>query len=899
MGAVRRRGVEGSAAGLITVDFRRRFPLRLWRPPVNEEVDAEFEFHMAMRCRELMARGLTEAQARQAALEKFGDYRRAQRECRAIGHQRETRMRLVQYLAELRQDTAFAFRQMLAAPGFSLVAIATLALGIGATTAIFSVLHAVVFRPLAVADPDRLVVVSSGWRGGLMPVAPAHYLHLAGEQEAFQAVAAVDDANFTLARDEGAERVVGALVTGGFFDVFGVPPALGRVFGMAEDQPGADQVLVLSHALWTRQFARDPSAVGRVVSLDQRPYTIIGIMPPSFDVAGGELWVPMALTAERRAMRGNHFLTVYARLRDGVSVEQAAGQMPLILQRRLETWPDESAERTLHVTPLLEQFVGEYRERLLVMFAAVVLVLLIACGNVANLLLARGAARGRELAVRCALGAGQGRLVRQLLTESVVLGLLSAGAGLALAGGLIGLLIAFSPPGVPRLDQARIDGVVLTFALVLAFAASLIFGLIPAWRAARADVNTTLKEAGRGAGSRGARDIVRSTLVAGEVALALVLLVGAGLLIRTAIQMQRIDPGFDAQGVFTGRVLLAPAKYQDAGALWRVSQELEEAVGRIPGVEAMAVASAVPGARSFSNGLLPEGLALDLKNITQSDGVIVSPRYFQTMRLPIVEGRGFADTDREGAPLVVILNRTAAAQMWPGQQAVGKRLTSANPLGPTTVIGIAEDVRLDGPSSAAPPTFYVPFAQMNDEAWASARAPYLVARTNGDPSSIAGAVRRVVAGVDPGIPLFSTLTMEERMGSTIESARFNTVLLALLGGAGLLLAGIGIYGVVAYFAAQRSSEIGIRMALGASRSDVIHLVVRQAAVPVLVGTGVGALGAVFASRALAAQLVDIHAADPLTFLTVAAGLLVVALVAAMIPARRAASLNPVRALQAN
>ena len=809
-------------------------------------------------------------------------------------------MRVLQYLSELRQDAGFALRQMLATPAFSLIAIATLALGIGSTTAIYSAVNAVVLRPLPVPEPDRVVIVNSGWRGGYMSVAPAHFLQFAEEQTSMQAVAAIEFPSFTMARREGAERVIGGRATGEFFNVWGVQPAHGRVFGAAEDQPGRDQVVVLSHRLWKRQFAEDPSIVGREITLNQRPHMVIGVMPAAFDWFLGreELWVPMAFTPERRAMRSNHFLTVYGRLKDGVSVQQASAEMPVIIQRRIARWPDESKERTLHVRPVLEQFVGDYRERLFVLLAAVALVLLIACGNVSNLLLARGTARARELALRSALGAGQGRLVRQLFTESLVLGLLSAAIGVALARWFVRLLISFSPPGVPRLEQASLDASVLTFAVLLALGASILFGLVPAWRASRADMNSTLKEGSRGAGSKGARDVVRSTLIAAEVALALVLLVGAGLLIRTAIETQRVDLGFDPEGIFTGQILLSSTKYRDPGSMLRVSRELEQAVAAVAGVRAAAVANVVPGGRGFSNGLLPEGKALDLNNITQTDGVFVTPSYFPALKLPIVRGRGFTDADRLGTPLVVILNRAAAEQMWPGADAIGKRLTSANPLGPTTVIGIAEDVRVGGPSEPAPPTFYVPFAQLNEEAWGWSRSVYIVARTAGEPSKIGGTVRQAVAAIDPSIPLFNTLTMEERMASTIATARFNTMLLVLLGAAGLLLAGVGIYGVIGYFATQRTSEIGIRMALGASRQDVVRLVVRQAAVPVLAGVVLGGIGAVFATRAIETQLVNVRPTDPMTFAAVAGALLLVALVAALIPARRAASIDPTRALQA-
>jgi putative ABC transport system permease protein len=882
------------------MDFRKRFPLRLGRPEVDQEVDSEFEFHLAMRQRELMERGMSSEAARTAALERFGDIHSARHACRAIGHQRERRMRLIQYLSELRQDAAFSLRQMLRAPGFSLVAIGTLALGIGATAAIFSAVHAVVLRPLPIPDPDRVVVVNSGWREGLMGVSPRHYLHMAEEQTAFTSVAASAFMGVALSRTDGAERVLGARATGQYFEVFGIQPALGRLFGPPEDTPGQDQVVVLSHRLWSRHFGADPAVIGATIGLNQRPHTVIGVMPPSFDSSAlrEELWIPMAFTPQERNEASSHFLTVHARLRDDVSLQGAAEQMPVIIERRVAQWPDESAERTLHVTPLMEQFVGDYRERLFVLFGAVALVLLIACGNVSNLLLARATTRARELAVRSALGAGQGRLVRQLLTESLVLGVVSAAAGVGLAYWLIGVLVAYSPAGVPRLEEARIDGAVLVFAILTAMAASVIFGLVPAWRASRADVNTTLKEAGRGAGARGAKDIVRSSLIAVEVALALVLLVGAGLLIRTAMEMQRIDPGFEPAALFTGRIQLPGAKYTEGSQMFRVTQEIEESIARIPGVRRAAISNVVPGFRGFSNGLLPEGKALDLKNITQSDGVLVSTAYFEALKLPIVRGRAFTDADRAGTPLVVILNETAAARMWPGEEAIGKRLTSAHPEGPTTVVGIAADARLGGPSEPVPPTFYVPMAQVNDEVWDWARALFVVARAEGHAAALGPSVRRVIAGIDPGIPLFDTLTMEERMAATTELARFNTLLLTLLGGAGLLLAAVGIYGVIAYFAAQRTSEIGIRMALGANRGDVVRLVVRQAAAPVLAGVALGAAGAVLATRTIATQLVNVEPTDPVTFLVVAAALLLVALVAALIPARRASRLNPTRALAA-
>src|SRR3954471_10379760 len=855
-----------------------------------------------MRRRELMAHGMSAAEAQQAALQKFGDLRRARRECRAIGHQREQRMRVFQYLSELRQDAAFSIRQMFATPAFTIVAIATLALGIGGLTAIFRAVQSGVTPALPIPRAERLVVINEVWRDlGRGNMSAGNFVDMAAEQTAFQSVSASTQASMTLARDEGAERVIGVRATAGFFDVFATRPMLGRVFTAAEDEPGRDQVAVLSHRFWTRQFGADRGILGRQITLDARPYTIIGVMPPSFDfTADAEaLWTPIAFTPERKAMHDEHYLSVYARLRPGVSLEQASQQLHTIAEDLRKRFPQDDAERDLSATPLMQTFVGDSRERLFVLLGAVAFVLLIACGTVSNLLLARGAARGRELAVRSALGAGQGRLIRQLFTESVVLGLAAAVVGVALARGLIALLIAYSPAGVPRLEQAHLDATALAFAVGLALAASIIFGLVPAWRAAKTDINATLKEAVRGAGARGARDIVRSALIAVEVALALVLLVGAGLLIRSAVETQRVPLGFDARGVFTGRISLPAVKYPTPVSLLQATQSIDNAVAAIPGVTAAAMASNVPGVGTFSNGLVPEGEAQELRNVRQSMARFVSPGYFEAMGLPIVRGRAFNDSDRAGGMLVMVVNQTLAQRLWPNQDPIGRRVNGSSGKEPKTVIGVVADVRFEGPAGPVDRDFYQPLAQLEDVAWEwTRRTLFVVARTDGDPAALGPGVRRAIAAVDPGVPLYSVRTMEERMAVTLQTARFNTVLLVILGAVGLLLAAVGIYGVIAYFATQRTAEIGIRLALGASRGNVLKLVVRQAAMPVAAGVVLGALGAAFASRAIASQLVNVRANDPVTFLAVAAVLALIALLAALIPARRAAALDPTIALQA-
>jgi putative ABC transport system permease protein len=889
------------------VDFRTRFPLRLWRPTVDEEVETELDFHLEMRTRELMRSGLSETEARRAALARFGDVTRARRECRAIGKHREQRMRSTQYLSELRQDAAFAIRQMVATPAFTLIAIATLALGIGATTAIFSAVNAVVLKPLPVPEPDRLVVVSELWRDiDRGAVSAGNFVDMMAGQQIFAAAAAVAPSSFTLARDEGAERVLGSRASGGFFQTYRMNAALGRVFGAEDDQPGRDQVVVLSHKFWTRQFGADRGVLGRQLTLDARPYTIIGVMPGSFDFTsdGDDLWVPIAFTPERKAMHDEHYLSVVARLKDGVTLQQAQQQLDRIAADLRTRFPKDDADRRLAALPMMRSFVGDYRQRLFVLLGAVGFVILIACGNVSNLLLARGAARARELAVRSALGAGQGRLVRQLFTESLVLGLVSAAAGVALAWVFIALLVARAPQGVPRLDQAAIDGTAVAFAVALAAVSSVIFGLVPAWRASHADINSTLKEGIRGAGSRGTRDIVRSILIGAEVALALVLLIGAGLLIRSAIATERISPGFDPHGVYSARFSLPQTKYPGTEVLLQAVERVQEGVAGIPGVRRAAVASNVPGVGTFSNGLVPEGEAPITQNVRQSMARFVSPGYFETMGIPILKGRDFTPADRTGSQLVMIVNESLAQRLWPNQDPIGRRVMGSAPeretpaAGAKIIIGVVPDLHFDGPAAPTDLEFYQPLAQLDQMAWGwTRRTLFVVARTTSDPSSLGPTVRHVFGNIDPGVPLFSERTMDQRMSATLDTARFNTMLLVVLGVVGLVLAGVGIYGVIAYFATQRTAEIGIRMALGASRSTVLKLMVSQAARPVLVGVVAGAVCATFASRVIASQLVAVQPTDPVTFAAVAGVLLIVALCAALIPARRAAGLSPTSALQ--
>lgn len=815
-------------------------------------------------------------------------------------------MRILEYLSELQQDVVFALRQMWATPAFTVTALLTLAIGIGATTAIFSAVNAVVLRPLPVRDPDRLVFVTEFTRGFFADVSAGNFVDTAARQRTFEQLAAINFTSFNLSENGTPERLIGAQVTASFFPVFGMPPAVGRVFSQAEDQPGHERVVVLSHRLWRRRFGADLTLVGRDIRLNGQPYSVVGVMPASFDITSTseELWVPIAFTPERKATHDEHYLTVVGRLRPGVSVDQANADLHPIALRLRKEFPKDDIELDLRAVSFMQLFVGNYRQRLLLLLGAVGLVLLIACGNVANLLLARGAARVREIALRNALGAGRARLIRQLITESLVLATLAATAGTALAFWLVRSLVLWSPPGVPRLEQARVDGVTLGFAAGIAVLSSLLFGCVPAWRASRLDVSSALKDGGRGTGGRPARDWVRFTLIAAEIAVSVVLLVGAGLLIRSGVEMHRMKTGFDPDGVIAARLSLPPEAYAEPARATEAFRQIAENTRRIPGVTAAAVVSQPPlSAGGNGNGLIPEGKAFDIRNMILARLRIVTPGYFNAIGTPIIKGRAFDDHDMRSGQKVMIISRSLAETFWPGQDPLGRRIACCepNPDGSPSlkvVVGVADDVYWQGPMQPISPEFYLPMSQIPGEAWNwIQRTMYIVARTDGDPAALAPALRRITAAVDPAVPLFDMKTMRQRAADNIATERFNTLLLTLLGVVGLLLSAVGIYGVIGYFVTQRTAEIGVRIALGATRGDVTRMILRQASKPVMIGIVAGAVGAVAATRLLASQLVNVRPTDPVAFGAALAALIAVSLVASIIPARRAAALEPTRALQ--
>lgn len=881
----------------------------MWRPSVKDEVNLELGFHVEMRTRELIEQGRSESSARVEALARFGDVSKVEAICRDIGMKRERDMRRTAYWAEFRQDIHYATRQLRHAPGFTAIAVLTLALGIGATTAIFSLVDAVVLRSFPWANPDRVMLLAERWNDLDSGVSAGNYVDWNASSDSFERMAAIDWSNFNLMEGDTPERVLGAAITHDYFSVFGVRPVIGRFFVQEEDQSGRDAVVVLSHDLWMSRFAGDRGVLGRDIRLSDRSYRVIGVAPKGFDpmAVGERLWVPIAFTPERQAMHDEHYLTVAGLLKEGIGLDAAQADLDRVAAELRERFPMENAGRGIRAMPLGEFIIGNLRPRLLTLLAAVSLVLLIGCANVANLLLARGAARGSELAIRASLGANRGRVVRQLLTESLVLAMLTAAVGVLLAHFAVRLLVAASPDGVPRIQEAGIDGVALLFAVGLATASAVLFGLAPALRASRLNVQDTLREGTRGAGTARVRDRLRWGLIAAEVALAFTLLVGAGLLIRSAIVVARVNPGIDPAGLMTARVTLSPTAYREGEPVRLAFTRMAEVLGSAPGVTAAALVSQAPmGGGGNSNGLIPEELPEDPELAIDARLRIITNGYFSVTGIPLTRGRDFGTMDDAGAAKVMIISETLARRAYPDQDPIGKRIRccEGGDARLKTVVGVARDVRSNGPAQDFYPEFYLPIAQAPVESfdWIQQTMTLVARGAVGAEGAVVEAMRSAVREVDPTVPLHTIASMREQIRLSTAPARFNTMLLAALGAIGLILAAVGIASVIAYFVSLRTQEIGVRIALGASRASVLLLVARQAlgavALGMLAGIGLSLASAQLIQASLEGILVGIVPNDALTFVTVVAVFIAAAALAAYIPARRATRVQPAQALRA-
>ncbi len=811
----------------------------------------------------------------------------------------------INIFADLGQDVRYALRMLVKNPAFTAVAVIALALGIGANTAIFSVVNAVLLRPLPFKNPGQLVMVWENAAHLGFPKdtpSPANFLDWQKQAQSFAGMAATAERSFNLTGLGEPERLEGRRVSANLFDLLGVRVLVGRTFVTDDDRPGT-HVVLLSYSLWQRRFGSDPSVIGQALSLNGESYTVVGVMPrlvqlPGYSSRNDQLWVPIAFSQEEASQRGNHFLEVIARLKPGITLKQAQAEMETIAARLAGAYPVYNMRRGAVVVPLHEQVVGDIKPALLVLLGSVGFVLLIACANVANLLLARAAVRQKEIALRLAIGASRARLTRQFLTESVLLAIFGAGFGLLLAFAGIRILRTFIPSTISQVQTINIDGTVLIFTVLVAVLTGIAFGLAPAIHGSHLNLNDTLKEGSRDStgGIKGHR--ARALLVIGEVAISFVLLIAAGLLINSFLHLRKLDLGFRPDHLLTMKVDLSEVKYPDRERRAAFFDEVIRRVRTLPGVQSAAVAGNLPLTyNGDSMTISVEGLP-DPPPDQQPDVIyrVIGPAYFRTMGIPIVRGRDFTDEDKADSKDVVIISEKTAQHFWPGQDPIGKRLKpgSSRSNGPwREVIGIVKDVHQNDLIAAPKMEMYLDYRQLK-----SIPANALVVRTSIEPMSIARSVRNTIWSVDKDQSVADIDTMEHIVAQAVARQRFSMLLLGFFATIALLLASIGIYGVISYSVAQRTREIGIRIALGARRADVLKMTIKEALKLVGMGMMIGLVVALLLTRVIATLLYGISASDPSTFVAISLVLLVVAIVASYVPALRATKVDPVVALRA-
>ena len=871
--------------------FRDRLRALLHSDAVHGEIDEEVRFHIEMRTEENVRRGMLPEEARRDAERRFGRLTRI----KELGYE----VRGGGMLETLWQDLRYGARMLLKNPGFTLVAVLTLSLGIGANTAIFSVVNAVLLRPLPFAEPERLVWL---WdTQPQLPTAPASlpdFLDWKSQNKSFEHLAAFESGSMFLDTGDGMRDTPVGLVTPETFALFRVNPILGRTFTDEETLPGRFRVAVLSHGMWRSRFGSDPNVLGRTIDVSGAPYTIIGVMPEGFSFPDrAELWRPLPIDPNKLD-RGPHYLRVVGRLKPGVTLAQAQAEMSTIAARLAQQYPEKIAGHGVKLELLRDVVVGDIGPALFVLLGAVGFVLLIACANVANLLLARVGVRQKEIAVRTALGASRLRIVRQLFTESLMLSAVGGAAGLLIAVWGVNWLVSLGPNTIPRVQEIAVDPRVICFTLLISVATSLLFGLAPALQASRPDLTGALKEGGRGSAGL-LRNRLRSVLVISEVALSLVLLIGAGLMIRSFAKLSHVDPGFDPDHVFTMGVALLPSKYPDDGRVASFYSQLLERAAATPGVASAGAISDLPFSGSnTSDSFTIEGRPPVAKEEEPSTEYrVVTPRYFESMGIPLVSGRDVAWTDTKQAPNVVVINQAFARRHFAGESPLGHRLRlQGQERDPLLIVGVVGDVRHIGLDEQPLPEAYVPFLQ-DPLSETYQRSMTIVARTQSDPGAVAASLRATVTSLDKSLPVFAFKPMTEYLRDSLARRRFNLILLTAFGVVALALAAVGIYGVISYGVTQRTHEIGIRMALGAEKGDVLLLVVRQGMIMALGGVAIGLLASLALTRLMETLLFDVSVTDPLTFAGIALLLTSVALLACFVPARRAAKVDPLVALR--
>ena len=870
----------------------------LWRnlfhkDRVDQEFSEEIQAYLDMSTEAKLRQGLSPREARRNALLEVGGVEQVEERVREI--------RMGSFIETVWRDVRTGARSLVHSPVFTVVTLLSLALGIGANTAIFSVVNSLLLRPLPYPESEQIVHV---WHTppqqsfpGLetFSVSPANYIDWKAQSTAFEQMAVYADTGFSLSTSNDPLPLVGAVVSSDFFSVLRSSPMQGRTFTPDEEQPGRDQVVVIGHRLWQRAFGANPNIIGQTLTINSRSFTVVGIMPAGFEFPReAELWVPLAWDDNERKTRSIHDYLVIARLKQNVSLDQAKVEMNTISSRLEQQYPEENTGWGARVIPLRDDLVGDIRLALLVLFGAVGFVLLIACANVANLMLARGANRQKEIAVRIALGAGRARLVRQLLTESVLL---------AVSGGLLGLLLAIWGSrmlvrlgDLPNSGDIGIDTWALGFTLLVSFAAGIIIGIVPALQFTRTSVSETLKQGSGRTGGSAIKQHTRKALVISEVALSLVLLIGAGLMIRSFWKLQNVDPGFDTSNSLTMTIVLNWIRYSEPHKRLAFVDRAIEQIRAVPGVVSVGTTTRVPlaGGGSTQPFTVEGRPAGTIAEQPMAQTRYISPDYFKSIGIPLRQGRFFSDNDRDNSVPVVIISDAMARRFWPGENPIGRRLTPSfhSEQGAREIVGVVGDVKTSGLDVDASAMMYLPYKQ--------APLPFVsfVVRTASNPESVVQPVSKAIYSIDKEQALTDVQTMDQVLAKSLSDRRFNMTLLLTFAGVALLLAAVGVYGVMNYTVTLRRRELGIRMALGAERMDVLRLVLRQGLTLTLIGVAAGLISAYALTRLMASLLYGVTATDYLTFGSVSAVLIAVGLAASYLPARRATKVNPTIALRA-
>lgn len=882
-----------------------RKQLRFWRSNVREDVDDEIRFHFEMRVRDLVAAGWTDAAARQEARQRFGEPAAVRDACIAIDTRRRERVARREVMGHMKQDLRFAFRTLLKSPGFTVMAVLCIGLGVGVTSTILSAVNAILIRPLPYQNPEELVAVytwapATGERR--VNISHPDYLSWRDDNRTFAQLGMWTWDVLAFSGDGEPERLDGALVTSNLFPLLGVQPLIGRGFTPEEEQPNGPRVILLSHALWQRRYGGQRDLVGRTITVNGFPTQVIGVMPPGFAFPDrGNAWRPMVVE-QLGVSRANRFYAgALGRLKPGVTVLQAGQDLDVISARLEKEYEKDNAGWRAEAVPLREDLVGEMRRPLLIFLGAVGCVLLIVCANVANLMLTRGAGRQREIAVRAAIGADRGRLVRQLITESLVLASLGGVVGLAIAAVGIKLYGLAVPSGLPWYISLRLDGTTLLATLGLSALTGVLFGVVPAFRSTAVNLTGALRDGTAGAGEGRSKHRLRSTLVVAEVTLSVVLMIGAGLLLRSYAALQGTTLGFDREQVLSFRLSLPQLKYDSPDQRRNFYANLFDRIKTIPGVETAGAAQGIPfsgwNVKTYLSmeGQPPRTRGEELDAHQQR----ITPDYFPALGIPILKGRGFAATDRDTLNRVVVINEILARQAFPGEDPIGKRIKRGDPTGPepwSTVIGVARDYRHYQLPEPMGPAMYLAF---NEAPGYTMTVVVRTAETVSDPMSLAPRALGMLKELDSEIPAYGVQTLEQAVDRSLWRQRLQGQVIGLFAALGMILAAIGIYGVISYGVAQRTREVGVRMALGASRSQVVGLVLRQGMALVGVGLVLGLVAAFGASRALTRLLYGIGPTDLVSFVGVPLVLGAVALLASWLPARRAARVDPLIAMRSD